>query len=528
VTDVALRSADPLAQQPAPPENARPRLERLAVRVGLVAVVAVAVGLRFAARSPLWLDEAQSVSIARLPLTGSHTTLFEGLREDGSPPLYYLLLHGWMAIFGHGDLAVRAMSAVLNLIAAVPLYVLALRVVGKRAAAVAVLMYLTSPFALYFATETRMYSLIVLLTALGGLALKRTLRAPSVRSVVALAVCAGLLALTHYWCLYLLLTVAAWILIGAVRGPLRPHWKASLGGLALGVVVFAPWLPAFFYQLKHTGTPWGDPASFAAVAHAYGEWAGGATTTGRALLVIITALVAFGVAGTAVDNRRVLLDLRGHEPGRSLFVIATATLVVAVAVGQLVGNAWADRYTATAFVPFLLVIGRGTDALESKRVFTAVVAAAAILGLYAGGTGVVQTRTQAREAAHVLERLARPGDVLLTCPDQLGPGLSREVPSWLTVRTVPTYEPPQRVDWVNYQDRNQKASGTAVADRALREAGKGHTVFLAASGDYRTYETLCASVRARLVKERPSGDQVMQQRERVDVWENYALLRFRP
>jgi uncharacterized membrane protein len=177
VTDVAVRPAEHISGT-AEGVGRRAEGERLFFRVALFVVVAAAVVLRFSARQALWLDEAQSVAIAKLPLTGSGTTLFDGLRQDGSPPLYYLLLHGWIELFGTGTAAVRSLSAVLNLVAAWPLYLLARELVGTRAARVAVLLYLTSPFALYFATETRMYSLIVLLTAFGGLALTRVLRQP--------------------------------------------------------------------------------------------------------------------------------------------------------------------------------------------------------------------------------------------------------------------------------------------------------------------------------------------------------------
>nr|MDT0666331.1 hypothetical protein [Micromonospora sp. DSM 115978] len=177
------------------------------------------------------------------------------------------------------------------------------------------------------------------------------------KSTVALALCAGALALTHYWTLYLLLTVGIWLILVAAwpqlvdrRHQRRPEvtvdgqvdanvdevladtskaagrsvwWWGSRGplyglvGVVGGGVVFAPWLGGFFYQLANTGTPWGEPASFAAITHAYGQWAGGPTTQGRVLLFIVTALVAFGIAGRAVDGRFVMLDLRGHEPGRT-------------------------------------------------------------------------------------------------------------------------------------------------------------------------------------------------------------------
>ena len=61
--------------------------------------VATGVALRAAATSDLWVDEALTVNIAKLPVHG----IFDALRHDGHPPLYYLLLHGWMSVFGQSD-----------------------------------------------------------------------------------------------------------------------------------------------------------------------------------------------------------------------------------------------------------------------------------------------------------------------------------------------------------------------------------------------------------------------------------------
>src|SRR5436190_4188502 len=80
------------------------------------AAVAAGVVLRFVLKSHLWLDETLSVDIARLPIG----KIPAALRHDGAPPLYYLLLHGWMRLFGTGDVAVRALSGVAS-VAALPL-----------------------------------------------------------------------------------------------------------------------------------------------------------------------------------------------------------------------------------------------------------------------------------------------------------------------------------------------------------------------------------------------------------------------
>jgi hypothetical protein len=458
----------------------------------------------------LWLDESQSVAIARLPLSGHGTTLIEGLRQDGSPPLYYLLLHGWIAVFGEGDRTVRGLSFVLNLACIPPLWLLARRVVGHRAAWVAVLAFVTSPFAAYYASETRMYSLLVLLALLGALALERTLRAPTWWSVVGLAFASAAVALTHYWSLYSLATIGFLLVLGAIWGrPMqRRGCRFSLLGLAGGAVLFLPWFPTFLYQGKHTGTPWGQPATYAAVVHAFGQWAGGMSTAGRALLVLVCALLALAVFGLPAGPRQVLLDLRGHEPGRLLLVLAIGTLFVAVTAGKLVGNAWADRYTAVAFIPFLLCVSLGPERLVDKRLWAGAIGLMALFGTVAAHTVVTVQRTQAVQVAQTLQKYGKPGDVVLYCPDQLGPAIAREIRAGrggvgLQNYTIPTFAPPDRVDWVDYKARNTAADQHvgALVSRALRASGP-HTIWLVYSGEYLTYQELCPDLRLALANQR--------------------------
>src|SRR5687768_18386515 len=55
-----------------------------------------------------WIDEGLSVGIADRPLGD----IPAALRLDGSPPLYYALLHGWIGVFGTAETATHAMSLV--------------------------------------------------------------------------------------------------------------------------------------------------------------------------------------------------------------------------------------------------------------------------------------------------------------------------------------------------------------------------------------------------------------------------------
>ena len=92
---------DPQVTGPGPaPAVTGPRVPwRTLGTVAVGVVVAVGIVARFVARSHLWLDEALTVNIAAVPLR----SLTGALRHDGSPPLYYALLHVWMRLFGTGS-----------------------------------------------------------------------------------------------------------------------------------------------------------------------------------------------------------------------------------------------------------------------------------------------------------------------------------------------------------------------------------------------------------------------------------------
>ena len=173
------------------------------VRVGVVGLLVVGVVLRFVTRSPLWLDEALSVNIARLPLGD----IPEALRHDGHPPLYYFLLHVWMDVFGEGDVAVRALSGLWGL-ALIPLtWFAGRRLGGERVAWIATLLVAVSPFAIRYSTETRMYSMVMVLVLAACLIGQDALRDPKPWRLAVIAVLVGALLLSHYWSMYLLASI---------------------------------------------------------------------------------------------------------------------------------------------------------------------------------------------------------------------------------------------------------------------------------------------------------------------------------
>lgn len=478
--------------------------------VAVVVALAVAVVLRFASGSELWLDEALSVHIAELPLG----QIAEALRHDGSPPLYYVLLHGWMALFGDSNFAVRALSGAFA-VASLPLMWLAgRRLGGNRTAWAALLILASSPFALHQATQARMYSLLVMLSLLGFLALTRVLQQPTVVATAGLAVVSGLLALTHYWAFYLIAATLIAVSMRALlcRAEARRHALLAIAAVGAGGVLFLPWLRSFVFQLRYTGTPWGSGAQWGDVFESLAEFAGGRNESGRALLLLMLGLAALGLLGRGIDGRWVELDLRTRPAGRGVALVTITTLVLAIGAGMVFGSAYAARYTAVALVPFLLLVALGVSVLASPPVRYGVMSVAVVLGLIGGSMVNAEERTQAGVIAQAIDAKAGAGDIVAYCPDQIGPAVTRLVTADVRQVTFPSGGAPKRVDWVNYAQRQSASNPTRFAESLDAEAGDDNDVWLVWAPGYRTFGSHCEIIDRDLADLRPRAELVVRRR----------------
>lgn len=515
-TDVAERVEPiPGATPAGPPAAAAPGPSPTTVAVAAV-IVGVGVALRAGTTSPLWLDEALSVNIATLPVG----ELLDALRRDGHPPLYYLLLHVWTGVFGDGDVAVRSLSGVFG-VAALPLLLAAGRRYGGATCGVAAtVLYATSPFAIRYATEARMYSLVALLVVAGWLALRRAEERPTIGRLAAVAGVAGALLLSHYWSLFLLAVVGVGLLVRLRRAQRAGRGTAAharlVVALAAGGLAFVPWLPAFLAQAGSTGTPWGAPTRPApVVAISLDDWGGGAFGEASLLGLGLALLALLALLGRTSGTATVELDLRTRPWARPEAMVVASTLALAVAGSYATNAAFASRYTSVVHPVVVLMAGLGVTVLPRPAVRAGVVGVLAVVGLAFGAVNVVVDRTQAGDVASAIRAEAGPDDLVVYCPDQLGPATTRLLGDGPPGVTFPDVGDPRFVDWVDYAERVERADVDAFVDEAASLAGSGD-IWLVWSGGYRSVEGRCEEVVRALEVRRPDRRVVVENGEQFE------------
>jgi hypothetical protein len=500
------------------------RLHRSLVAAGTIVVIAGVV-LRFWAPTPLWLDETISVNISRLPLS----EIPRALTHDGAPPLYYFLLHFWMLAFGTGDVAVRAFSGVVSVATLPVLWVAGRRLGGRTVAWVTFFLGVTSPFAINYATAARMYSMMILLSVLGYLALQRAIEQPSRGRLAALAVVTAALLYTHYWGLYLVLATGAWLAWRARRSPSRRELLA-LRAVGIGALAWLPWSPVFAYQALHTGTPWTSAASPGDLLGLFGDYSGPGSW-GMLLMFGTFALFLVGVFGRAIASGTkvrvtdpdgvvrevpagpaIVIELRPRPGMAPLVLMALGTLSIAVVLGAVAHAAFVARYTAVVLPLFLLVVAAGIAVIPGRRFRVGCISVLCIAGLLTGYGENRQHRTQAAHVAAVLNAQAQSGDVVVYCPDQLGPAVDRLVNvSGLVQMTFPRAIDPQRVNWVDYRKVIAGTDVETFAQQALSRLASGHTLWLVWRDGYPGLGRDCGFLKKWFDLFRPNGVTVVQE-----------------
>ena len=496
-------------------------------------VLAAGVAFRFFTRSDLWADEVLSVNIAGLDVRH----LLEALKHDGAPPLYYLLLHFWMRAFGTGSPAVRALSGMIGVATIVPMWFAGRRLDRRRSAAglqspnartvawAATLLLVASPFAIRYATEARMYALLILLGVLGYLAVMRSLERASWGRLLSVAAIAALLLYTHYWAFALVAVMGgtlAWIARFGRADRRRPA-LLTLGALAVGGLAFIPWLPTFMYQVAHTGTPWGpavSPASSAATA--FKSFGGNTHIVGWALLL----MVLLGVFARALDGRHIEIDLATRSGVRLEAGLALATLVLGLVLARATNTTFEGRYAAVMFPLFLLAAAFGVAIFTNRPLRYAVLALLLVGGFWGGVSNALRNRTQAYQVANVLKSSAAPGDLIVYCPDSIGTDVSRLLPPGTRQTSFPSLTAPGRLDWADYADRVHAANPARFAQAVLARAGKTNTIWLVYSSGSALTDEKCAGVADALGFSRPQRQRVIE--PDAYFFEHQGLYKFAP
>jgi 4-amino-4-deoxy-L-arabinose transferase-like glycosyltransferase len=331
-----------------------------------------------------WFDEAYSVWVARHSVAW-HIALST---QRIFPPLYYLLLHFWLAL-GTSELAVRSLSALIGLLCVVAVYLLARRLFDERVGLYSAVLLAISPLHIWYSQEARMYILVAALGLCSAYFMLLSLREGGLWHWSAYALSTALLMNAHYFAVFLVPFQNAYVLYLLLRkqiqGGVAWRWLLSqvLVGL-LSVIGLAGIFSAessYWWGLLDT---WHGAPGIADLLGLMFEFSLGTTVQGR--LVYWSGIGLFGLCilwGFLSLARRWVLNSDSVSASRSPWHVASpegwrdvdgavfALLYLLVPVGTVFAlsqfqSFWVLRYIFPFLPPYCILVAYGLARMPGR------------------------------------------------------------------------------------------------------------------------------------------------------------------
>ena len=383
------------------------RSHRAAIVGGILILLAVVVRLIGLSLDSLWYDEVFSVRAARI----SFSEIIRLATSDVHPPLYSLLLHFWIKLFGETESAVRLLSVCFSVLTVLVIYRLALKLFNHRVAFFAALFTTLSPLHVFYAQEARGYAQLTFLAATSVYFFVCWLEDGRRISAALYALSTVLLLYTHIYAAFVVL--AQLVYFASLFFLAREAFQKRLGSwLAIQFitgVVFFPWMLIIIRQaLKARRGFWIEEPDWLAPFQTLIEYCGSLW-----LALLILPLFVYGLKRCFKPSDKDPIDSLPHL-GAFLLLWLILPIGVPFFLSKLTTPFYLTKYTIAASLPFYLFAACGLD-----RVRGAAWQAILVLLICVGfGTELSRDlsalkRERWRDAAYNLEQAAQPGDLVL-------------------------------------------------------------------------------------------------------------------
>ena len=313
--------------------------------IGLAALAAIAVAIFIVAgiSRPIWQDDANAVLMARQNFGG----MLAALRSDNNLPVYYVLLFGWLRVFGESEAALRFLSAVFYLGGGAAVYGLGRAVYrSRRVGFYSAVLYLGSTQLIGQAQSVRMYTMLGCLAAVSLLLFCRIfVEGRSSRgAAMAYVLVNSVGVLTQVWFFFALFGQFLYQAVGIRRGMRK---FLVLTGTS-GVIFAAVWGRTLLGQLHNGSTHWLPPFRPGYLIDIWVEFYGGGTSGLLFLLCfLLPILLAMRQRREAVEQLR---------PAMLLTVLGACTLAP-LAVSIVKPLYFSARYSTVALPTLAVLLG---------------------------------------------------------------------------------------------------------------------------------------------------------------------------
>ena len=311
-------------------------------------------------------DEPFSVYHAQMNIV----SIINLLSVGNNPPLYEIILHLWIKIFGISEFSVRMPSLIFSSITVLFIYKIGIKYLNNRIALYSSFIYTFSNYHILFAHEARVYAFLGMLTAISMYYFVGIIHDYKISSKVnnyilnyegtskylSLAVVNTLIIYSHYFGFFVLMVQIIFLLFNLPI--LFKFWKKLLLCFISTALLYLPIILVFFNRfIESSGGTWVQPPT--GLESVYNMLRG--FSNAPVVTVCILSLFVFSIV-------KYLIHFKKEQ--KNIYFGFVVLWFVFILCFMFVVSFWIpmfiDRYLMTAAIAFPLLVGISADYLVKK------------------------------------------------------------------------------------------------------------------------------------------------------------------
>jgi uncharacterized membrane protein len=373
----------------------------------------------------IWFDEAFSIELANSGLFG----VLEESAQDIHPPLYNVLLHYWIVLFGDSEFSTRFMSVIFGVFAIFMIYKVGSLIFDEEVGIFGALLLALSNFHIYYSQESRMYSLMALLTLLSMYFFLKILSNRNVIDAVAYVLCSIFLVYTHYFGLFIIIAQNIYIftLFLLTKDDYKRNMKRWILLQLILIVLFSPWIVVFIRQVLQVQNgyrvAWIPVPSIHSIIKSFSLYSGSNLLLYLFLILAFFSIVPYKKLYSSVNCKDSFRSLESHagevclsniERSYLLLVWLLTPIVLPFIISKVSAPIYWYRNTIVASLAFYLLVAAGIRRIEHNYLKLAIIGVV-IFGSLAGAWSFYSTvnKERWREVVSYIDTNAKQGDLLL-------------------------------------------------------------------------------------------------------------------
>lgn len=301
----------------------------------------------------LWLDEGFSVRVASMPF---QQMMF---LNDKHQPLYIIILHYWIMLFRDSETAARSLSALFNILSFLLIIPIGKILFNKSIALFSLLIFSLASFQVYFAQETRSYSLMSFLSLLSIYLFLEIIRNPKKGFQTGYIISIVLLIFTHIYGWFVLLLENIWFIYKIKKKQAqitRTNWLLLQ---TIIVILIIPYMLVFIPKVINLmQNYWLKKPTILHLGGALLQFSGSLS-----LMILFVMLILYAGIKTFKDK---ITKYKFKEGALFMILWISIFLLTTFILSQFITPIFLPRYAISASIPFYFLVALAIEGLPKR------------------------------------------------------------------------------------------------------------------------------------------------------------------